>query len=79
MLPRRTTSARHSPSLGVFHATTRALLSAIVPLETTQGSALSLYRSGSFVTADEAVVTTADVRAANGVVHIVDKVLMPPK
>ena len=49
------------------------------PIKTAQGGALSLYRSGTFVTADEAVVTTADLRATNGVVHIVDKVLMPPR
>ena len=49
------------------------------PVKTLQGSDLSLYRSGTFVTADEAVVTTADVRASNGMVHIVDKVLMPPR
>ena len=49
------------------------------PVKTAQGGELSLYRSGTFVTADEAVVTTADLRATNGVVHIVDKVLMPPK
>ena len=49
------------------------------PIKTAQGGELSLYRSGTFVTADEAVVTTADVRASNGVVHLVDKVLMPPK
>ena len=49
------------------------------PIKTAQGGELSLYRSGTFVTADEAVVTTADVRATNGVVHIVDKVLMPPR
>ena len=49
------------------------------PIKTVQGSDLSLYRSGTFVTADEAVVTTPDVRATNGVVHIVDKLLMPPR
>lgn len=49
------------------------------PIKTAQGGEISLYRSGTFVTADEAVVTTADVRATNGVVHIVDKVLMPAK
>ena len=49
------------------------------PIKTVQGSDLSLYHSGTFVTADEAVVTTADVRATNGMVHIVDKVLMPPR
>ena len=36
------------------------------PINTVQGSDLSLYRSGTFVTADEAVVTTADVQATDG-------------
>jgi len=49
------------------------------PVKTVQGSDMSLYRAGTFVTADEAVVTTADVRASNGVVHLVDKVLMPAR
>lgn len=65
-----------------YHVVPGALAAADVkngPIKTTQGGELSLYKSGSFVTADEAVVTTADVRASNGVVHIVDKVLMPPK
>lgn len=48
------------------------------PAPTVQGAPVSLYRSGTFVTVDEAVVTTADVEASNGVVHIVDRVLMPP-
>ena len=65
-----------------YHVVPGALTSAEVkngPIKTVQGGELSLYRSGTFVTADEAVVTTADVRATNGVVHIVDKVLMPPR
>ena len=65
-----------------YHVVPGTLTSADVkngPIKTAQGGALSLYRSGTFVTADEAVVTTADVRATNGVVHIVDKVLMPPR
>jgi len=65
-----------------YHVVPGALTSADVkngPIKTVQGSEMSLYRSGTFVTADEAVVTTADVRATNGVVHIVDKVLMPPR
>jgi uncharacterized surface protein with fasciclin (FAS1) repeats len=44
-----------------------------------QGAKLTLAKSGSFVTVDEAVVTQADLPAANGVVHVVDRVLMPPK
>ena len=48
------------------------------PVTTVQGALVSLYRSGSFVTVESAVVTTADVEASNGVVHIVDQVLIPP-
>ena len=73
--------ARLKAVLG-YHVVPGAIGSADVkngPIKTVQGGELSLYRSGTFVTADEAVVTTADVRATNGVVHIVDKVLMPPK
>lgn len=73
--------ARLKAVLG-YHVVPGALMSADVkngPIKTTQGGELSLYKSGGFVTADEAVITTPDVRASNGVVHIVDKVLMPPK
>lgn len=48
------------------------------PVTTVQGAPVSLYRSGDFVTVESAVVTTADINASNGVVHIVDQVLMPP-
>jgi len=47
------------------------------PVKTVQGTELSLYRSGTFLTADDALVTAADVRASNGVIHTVDKVLIP--
>jgi len=49
------------------------------PAKTIQGASVGLSKAGTFVTVDDAVVTTADVRASNGVVHIVDRVLMPPK
>ncbi len=48
------------------------------PATTVQGAPVALYRSGGFVTVESAVVTTADVEASNGVVHIVDTVLIPP-
>jgi len=48
------------------------------PVATVQGAPVSLYRAGDFVTVENAVVTTADVAASNGVVHIVDQVLIPP-
>ncbi len=48
-------------------------------IKSVQGANVALARAGSFVTAEEAVVTRADLIATNGVVHIIDKVLMPPK
>jgi uncharacterized surface protein with fasciclin (FAS1) repeats len=49
------------------------------PAKTSQGANVALARSGGFVTVDDAVVTSADVPASNGVVHVVDRVLMPPR
>lgn len=48
-------------------------------LKTTQGADLALARAGDFVTVEDAMVETADIGAANGVVHKVDRVLMPPR
>ena len=46
--------------------------------KTVHGANVALARAGSFVTYDEAVVTQADVAATNGVVHLIDKVVLPP-
>ena len=48
------------------------------PAKTVQGANVVLARAGTFVTIDEAVVTTADVPVSNGVVHVIDRVLLPP-
>lgn len=47
-------------------------------VKTAQGGNLALSRAGDFVTVEEAMVQTADIAAANGVVHTVDRVLLPP-
>ncbi len=47
-------------------------------LKTSQGSDLTLAKAGTFVTVEEALVTQADVPASNGVVHVIDRVLLPP-
>ena len=47
--------------------------------KTVHGANLALAKAGTFVTVEDAVVTQADVVASNGVVHVIDRVLMPPK
>lgn len=46
--------------------------------KTAQGANVALSKAGTFVTVEEAMVQTADITATNGVVHTVDRVLMPP-
>lgn len=45
--------------------------------ETVQGDALDVRVMDGTVHVDEATVTTADVMASNGVIHVIDTVLMP--
>ncbi|WP_422013713.1 fasciclin domain-containing protein [Roseateles sp.] len=47
--------------------------------KTRQGASVALAKAGSFVTVDDAVVQQTDILATNGVAHVVDRVLMPPK
>lgn len=47
--------------------------------KTVQGANVALSRAGAFVTVEDAVVTQADVKASNGIVHVIDRVLIPPK
>jgi len=48
-------------------------------VKTVQGANLALSKAGTFVTVEDAVVQRPDVPATNGVIHVIDKVLMPPK
>jgi len=47
--------------------------------KTVNGANLAVAKSGMTVTVEDAVVVQADVNATNGVVHVIDRVLMPPK
>ena len=46
--------------------------------KTVQGSNVALSKAGTYVTVEDALVQSADISATNGVVHVVDAVLMPP-
>ena len=46
--------------------------------KTVNGANLALSKAGDFVTVEDALVQTADISATNGVVHVVDSVLIPP-
>lgn len=46
--------------------------------KTVQGSNLTLGKAGTFVTVEDAMVQTPDIAATNGVIHTIDRVLMPP-
>ena len=43
-----------------------------------QGEPLRISASGGTVRINSATVTQADIMAANGVIHVVDTVLLPP-
>jgi uncharacterized surface protein with fasciclin (FAS1) repeats len=48
-------------------------------VKTMEGSNVALSKAGAYVTVEDAVVIQSDVMASNGVVHVVDRVLGPPK
>jgi uncharacterized surface protein with fasciclin (FAS1) repeats len=45
--------------------------------KTLQGSSLPVVASDKGVTVGGAMVTAADIEASNGVIHVIDTVLMP--
>ena len=70
-----------------YHVLPRVLTSDMMPNRTIhirtikQGGdrTLALTKSGSGVEVDGANVVTADIRASNGVIHVIDKVMLPSK
>ncbi len=47
-------------------------------VKTVNGAEVNVSKAGTYVTYDEGLVTQADIVATNGVVHIIDKVILPP-
>jgi uncharacterized surface protein with fasciclin (FAS1) repeats len=54
-----------------------ASINANTTLATLNGAQLAVSKAGEFVTVDDGLVTKADLPASNGVLHIIDRVLMP--
>lgn len=46
-------------------------------VKTVEGSEVEVKRGGGAVTIDNATVTTADIEASNGVIHVIDTVIIP--
>ncbi len=46
--------------------------------KTLNGADVALSKAGDFVTIENAAVVQADILATNGVVHVIDTVLLPP-
>jgi uncharacterized surface protein with fasciclin (FAS1) repeats len=48
-----------------------------IEVETVQGSPVSIDATDGAVTVDQATVTQADIETDNGVIHVIDMVIMP--
>ena len=46
--------------------------------DTVNGAAINIAASGGTVTINDATVTQTDIEASNGVIHVIDSVLLPP-
>jgi uncharacterized surface protein with fasciclin (FAS1) repeats len=57
---------------------TAAEVAKLSTVKTLEGAKVRLRVTGSHVFVDQAKVTRADVMASNGVIHAVDRVLIPP-
>ncbi len=73
--------ARLKALLG-YHVLDRKIEAAEVKpgnVKSVQGGNIALSRAGTFVTVEDAVVLQPDVPATNGVIHVIDRVLTPPR
>jgi uncharacterized surface protein with fasciclin (FAS1) repeats len=59
----------------------KVMSSAVVSLpsvKTVEGSSAKIKVQGKTVMVDNATVTAVDIEASNGVIHVIDSVIMPP-
>jgi len=50
----------------------------ITEADTVNGAKITVKVEGDKVMVNDATVTTADIEASNGVIHVIDKVILPP-
>lgn len=50
-----------------------------MPMKTAQGQPVIVKRKGNTILVGDAKVLASDIEASNGIIHIVDRVLLPPK
>ena len=66
----------------LYHVVSGAVRAAdVVPLEsalTVQGESVSITVEGDSVRINDALVVIAHIEASNGVIHVIDAVLLPP-
>ena len=65
-----------------YHVIAAKVMSADVkngPVKTLHGANVAISKAGDFVTVEESMVQTANIVATNGVVHTVERVMIPPK
>ena len=69
----------HVPAIGIVLLGTVAFGKDVTTgdVTTVEGSKLTLTASGGTVKAGDANVVLADLPASNGVIHVIDKVLVP--
>jgi len=64
-----------------YHVVPGAVLSSSIQpgqVNTVQGKPVTLKTKGNKVKVNDATVTTADIKASNGVIHVIDRVILPP-
>ena len=53
-------------------------VSELTEARTVNGQMLNIRRAGATVKVNEATIIESDLQASNGVIHVVDAVVMPP-
>lgn len=66
----------------LYHVVAGKLMAAdvvkLTSAKTVQGSTIAIKVDGSNVMVNDANVIIADIQASNGVIHVIDKVILPP-